>query len=59
MVWNSDEDIVAGARFNATLLPEMVVSPSLAFRFDYADHQFGLPHEFYIFGFMAGLAATF
>ena len=58
LIWNSDEDIVSGVRLDATLLPEMVISPTAAFRFDYADHQFGLPHEFCIFGFIVGLTAT-
>ena len=58
-VWNSDDEIIAGARASLTLFPGEIVSANLAFRFDRAEKQFGLDHKFEIYGFMAGLVGTF
>ncbi len=55
MLWNSDEEIVGGLRFDAKFKASENISPQIGFRYDYADHQFGEEHEFHILGFMLGL----
>lgn len=59
MVWNSDDEIIGGFRLQTTLIPNLIASPYLSMRFDVAEYQYGLSHDFYILGFIAGLSVAF